>query len=265
MKQRLLIPSIILAMAVQTMALLAAPCAARDEADNSTPEKELDMFIAHADVSPYYMEVPEFQGRGILLDVLKALVEPLNYTVTVNRLPDKRGWQMLENGELSVYASAREWVAQPDKFLWTDPFMLNEDVLLFRADSILEYTKPEDLYGKTVAGIKDFVYPALEPHFGPGMITRLDTTSPDVMLKLLSFGRADAVLVNHTEILWMFRNRPEIRPELFRLEKPPFDRAWFRFLFPKGHGWEPVVEQINHRLKVMKEDGSLKAILDQYR
>jgi ABC-type amino acid transport substrate-binding protein len=63
----------------------------------------------------------------------------------------------------------------------------------------------------------------------------------------------------------MLRNQKNIQAGQFRLEEMHFDSAWYRFIFPKGRGWEPVITQLNHRLEKMKTDGSLKAILDQYR
>ena len=228
-------------------------------------EAALAMFIAYADVPPYYLVNAVGRHRGILADVIEEVVRPLGLAVAIRRLPDKRGWDMLETGEVDVYASAREWVPEPDRFLWTDSFMPNDDVLLCLAGSGLKYAGPESLHGKTVAGIKGFVYPALEAHFGPGAITRLDATSPEAMLELLRLRRADAVLVNRTEILWMFRNHRDLDAGRFRLIEPAVGRARYRFLFPRGRGWEPVIEQFNRRLAEMRRDGSLKAILDRYR
>ncbi|EGB15081.1 extracellular solute-binding protein family 3 [Pseudodesulfovibrio mercurii] len=226
---------------------------------------KLVMFIAHADVPPYYLETADGQGRGILMDVLRAVAGPLGYEAVPRRLPDKRGWHMLEYGGVDVYATAREWIPEPDRFLWTGTFMPNEDVLLYRAGSAFAYDGPESLHGMRVAGIKGFVYPALESHFGPGGIIRLDTTTPEALLELLALGRADAVLVNRTEILWMFRNREGLEPHRFRMDETPVGRAHYRFVFPKGRGWEPVIDLFNRRLREMKRDGSLKAILDRYR
>lgn len=246
--------------------LLLAESAGSPGLAAETPKTaELVMFIAYADVPPYYLNTAQARGNGILMDVLRAVAEPLGYTVTPRQLPDRRGWRMLEHGGVDVYATAREWVAEPERFLWTDAFMPNEDVLLCLATSTLRYAGPESLYGKTVAGIRGFLYPALEGHFGPGGIIRLDTTSPQALLELLRRGRADAVLVNRTEILWMFRNLPNLQPTLFRIDETPVGTAEFRFLFPRGRGWEPVIDQFNGRLREMKRDGSLKAILDLYR
>ena len=232
---------------------------------DQAPNRELVMFIAYADVPPYFFDTPDSRGTGILPDVLRAVLRPLGYRFTTRQLPDKRGWEMLANGDLDVYASAREWVETPGRFLWTDPFMGSEDILLYRAESTLRYTRPEDLYGKAVAGIKGFVYPALEGHFRPDGIIRLDATSPDAMLKALTMGRADAILINHTEIQLMFRNRKDLDPAAFRIDETPMGHADFRFLFPGNPKWEPLVRQINARLETMKRDGSLEAVLDRYR
>jgi polar amino acid transport system substrate-binding protein len=143
--------------------------------------------------------------------------------------------------------------------------MDNEDVLLCRAGAPLSYTGPESIFGRTVACIKGFVYPALEGHFGPGGITRMDATSPEAMLELLIRGRADAMVVNRTEIQWLLRTQKDLGAHRFRMERIPVGSALFRFLFPRGRGWEPVVGQFNRRLREMRRDGSLKAILDRYR
>jgi len=237
------------------------PCAAADAQEKTG----LVMFIAHADVPPYSLREPKPENHGILMDVLRAVTAPLGYAVTAWRLPDKRGWDMLENGGVDVYASAREWIENPDRFLWTDPFMANEDVLLCLVDKPLAYAGPKSLHGTTVACIKGFVYPALEDHFRPGGIIRMDATSPEAMLELLVRGRADAVLVNRTEIQWILRARRDLEPRRFRLIQPPVGRVPFRFVFPRNRGWEPLVAQFNRRLAAMRSDGSLKAILDRYR
>ncbi|WP_394699831.1 substrate-binding periplasmic protein [uncultured Pseudodesulfovibrio sp.] len=226
--------------------------------------KGMVMFIAHADVPPYYIANSGGVNNGILMDVLRAVTGPLDRTVTSMRLPDKRGWYMLTHGGLDVYATAREWIENPDRFLWTDPFMANEDVLVYRVGSPQIYSGPESLLGRNVACIRGFIYPPLEASFKSGKITRLDAPSPEAMLELLLRGRADAVLVNRTEILWLLRTDKNLEPHRFRIDPQPVDRAFIRFLFPRDRGWEPMVDAFNRRLEAMRTDGSLKAILDRY-
>jgi len=228
-------------------------------------EKTIVMFVPDTDWPPYLINDPKYTGGGVLVEVLKVVAEPMGYTVKVRRYPNKRGWKLLEDGDIDVHVKAKEWVKNPDKYLWTAPFMVSEDILLYSANSTLEYTSPEALYGKTVAAMEGFVYPVLEAHFGPGKINRVNATSPFTMLDLLDHGRVDAALVNKSETQWLFRNRSDIKPDRFRMDKIPCDKAWYRYVFTKDSKWHPFINEFNKTLKAMKKDGRLKAIMDQYR
>jgi polar amino acid transport system substrate-binding protein len=227
--------------------------------------RDLVLFMTNEDWPPFQISDPAFKGKGVIVDVLTEIATPLGLPLKVQVLPERRGWDMLDHGELDIFLTAREWTEDPDRYLWTDPLMLNEDVLLFRADSTLRYVSPASLQGRCVAAMEDFVYPALEPSFREGKIKRIDCGSPYNMLEMLDLGRVDAALVNRSETLWLFRNHPELHPERFRMDKTPFDSAWYRFLLPRGQGWEAYIGLFNKRIKAMKRDGTLNAILDRYR
>lgn len=228
-------------------------------------DKTIIMFIPDTDWPPYLINDPRYPGGGVLLEVMRAVVTPLGYEVKTCRLPNKRGWELLNCREVDAHAKAKEWVKYPDNYQWTAPFMLHEGVLLYRSNNNLEYTKPEALYGKTLVGIKGFIYPTLEPHFGPGKIHRIDVSNPFAMLELLNLGRVDAAMVNKNETLWLFKNRPDLNPERFRLDSKPFGSAGYRYVFNNDKRWAPFIEKFNARLDEMKRNGDLDKILDQYR
>ena len=237
--------------------ILALPVPAR-----AAESQRLTLFLPDTDWPPYVTQ--EGEG-GVFSELLSAIAEPLGYRVNVEFLPDRRGWEMLDTGQVDVHVKAKKWVADPDKYLWTEPFLEHEDVLLYSAKSDLEYTSPEALYGKSVAAIRSFRYPVFDPHFGPGKITRVDVGSPRAMLALLELGRVDAALVNRAETQWMLRHTPGTDPSAFRLDKTSFDTAQYRFLFSRKAKWEPLIKRINAALAAMKRDGLLHAMLNRYR
>jgi len=248
------------------LTVAVAACAlAPSDGEASAKDKTIVMFVPDTDWPPYFINDPKSPCCGVLVEVLKAAAEPMGYTVKARKYPNKRGWALLEDGDVDVHVKAKEWVKNPDRFLWTAPFMESEDILLYSANSTLEYTSPKALYGKTVAAMEGFVYPVLEAHFGPGKIIRVDATSPYTMLDLLDHGRVDAALVNKSETQWLFRNRPNLKPERFRMDKTSCDKAWYRYVFTKESNWQPFIKEFNKTLKAMKKDGRLKAIMDQYR
>jgi polar amino acid transport system substrate-binding protein len=227
--------------------------------------KTITMFIPDTDWPPYLMDDPQYPGGGVLKEVFTAIAEPMGYTVHMKKLPNKRGWLLLDKGEVDVHAKAKVWVENPDKYLWTDSFMDHEDCLLYRANSKHHYTTPKALYGKKILAIEGFVYPLFEFYFEEGKIIRMDVNDPYAMLEMLSMGRADAALVNKNETLWLFRNKPDIHPERFRIESIPHSSAEYRYVFTLDYKWIPFIHEFNQRLEVMKQDGRLKKILDQYR
>lgn len=228
-------------------------------------DKVIRMFLPDTDWPPYLIDDPRYPGGGVLLEVMKGVAEPMGYEIKVERLPDKRGWYLLEKGDVDVHAKAQVWVTDPDRFLWTEPFMEHEGVLLYPVESRIRFTGNKSLYGQRVVAIQGFIYPAFEQDFQSGRIIRVDVTCPYAMLELLARGRADAALVNRSETLWLFANRPELQPERFRMEDKPYDSAGYRYVFTKEDRWKPFIRVFDRRIREMKADGQLDAILDKYR
>lgn len=246
------------------LAALAGPAIVPRTAD-SDDAKRITLFLPETDWPPYVTTMPDHPEGGIFAEVLRAVAEPMGYTVRVEFLPDRRGWEMLDSGQVDVHVKARKWVVDPDRYRWSGPFLEHQDTLLYPAARTLEYTSPEALYGKSVAAIRGFRYPVFEPHFGPGRITRVDVTTPFAMLDLLERDRVDAALVNRAETQWMLNHTPQINPDRFRLDERDFDTARYRFVFSPARDWQPFIEQFNQGLEAMKQDGRLQAILDEYK
>jgi len=257
-RHRMRLPGLFALLA--TLALLLAPvlggvCHAE--------QRRVVMFIPDTDWPPYVISDPTHPEGGVLQAVFRAVAEPMGYEVEVRRLPDRRGWLQLEQGEVDVHAKAMEWVRNPDDYLWTDPFLPSETVFLYREDSDIVSATPADLHGRAVAAIKGFIYPELEAHFGPGRIERVDVASPFTMLDLLALGRVDAALVNGAETRWLMRTDPRL--DGFRLDPCSCGHADYRFVFTRDDKWKPFIEEFNRRLARMRKDGSLDALLDEYR
>jgi polar amino acid transport system substrate-binding protein len=248
---------------LRAVALLAALWLALAGVCRADDAKRVIMFIPDTDWPPYVMSDPAHPHGGVLQAVFRAVAEPMGYEVDVRRLPNQRGWMLLDSGEVHVHAKAREWVKNPDAYLWTDPFMPSETVFLYHEDSDIVTAQAADLYGRSVAAIKGFIYPELEAHFGPGRIERVDVASPFTMLELLALGRVDAALVNGAETRWLMRT--DWRLKGFRLDPRPCGHADYRFVFTRDDAWKPFIAEFNARLARMKKDGSLDAILDSYR
>lgn len=231
----------------------------------ATPKNgELILFMPDTNWPPYITSQEPDKPRGVLVEIISEAVKPLGYTLIIKALPDRRGWIQLDAGDVDAHAKAREWVKEPEKYLWTIPFLKSVDTLLTTADSDLEYSTPEDLKGLRVAVINSFYYPTLERYFDNGSITRIDASDPYRMIEMVDRGRADAAVVNRRETQWLFKTRPDLSPERFTIHKTPIDSAWYRFAFTRANGWEPHLPRINQKLEAMLKDGRMESILCKY-
>jgi len=249
------------------LALLAFLCLGGGtscRADSAAPGGTLTMFIPATDWPPYTIIAPGHKQQGVLVDLFMAVAESLGYQGRVFSVSEKRGWDMLQTGGADLYCKAKEWVPNHTHYLWTNTIMRNDDVLYVRDDNPVQFNDIKDLYGMKIGVIKYFVYPGLEAAFKSGMITRVNVTSPYALLEMVALGRIDAALMNLKGTQWMMRTRPELNAKRFRLLKKPVDSAWYRFLFPKGKNYQPLVRKFNQAIQKLKQDGTFKAIFAQY-
>jgi ABC-type amino acid transport/signal transduction systems, periplasmic component/domain len=222
-------------------------------------------FIPDTNWPPYLIEDSGGKLSGLLPDLLQEVLNPLGFEVKLLRLPNKRGWVMLDSGEVDLHLKAREWVPNAEDYLWSDPLFDSEDVLLYSRERPIRFDTLEDLVGLRIAVVNSFVYPGLDEMFAAGEADRVPLDSPFAMLDLVAMGRADAAVVNRAETLWLFRNRPELHGKRFALTDVATDISPYRFVFTKQKSWAPLLEKINQELAAMKADGRLDEILHRYR
>ncbi|MGE4292598.1 MAG: substrate-binding periplasmic protein [Desulfovibrio sp.] len=228
-------------------------------------QRMLVAFVPDTNWPPYLLGNTEDQPIGLLPDLLREVLEPLGYGVRFLHLPNKRGWVMLDSGEVDLHFKAREWVPNADDYLWSDPVFDSENVLLSSRKRPLDFDTLDDLKGLRIAVISSFVYPRLNELFTSGEAVRIPVDSPFSMLNLVDMGRVDAAVVNRSETQWLFQNRPKLHGERFVLTEKALDVSPYRFVFTKRKNWAPLMERINEQLATMKADGRLDEILQRYR
>lgn len=138
---------------------------------------------------PPYLIVKQDRASGIMWDVMERIASRLGYRVVAERIPRKRVDQMLLDGFIDATPRAREWTAEPDKFLFTDPVVHIEEVFFVPSQSPLEYQQPEDLFSRTVVTHLGYLYPPLEPYFQSGKIQRFDVARDRNMFTYLVYGQ----------------------------------------------------------------------------
>ncbi len=230
----------------------------------ATPQnKEIIVGFNSVAWPPYLIKETNGKIHGIMIDVIKEIAAKHGFSVKIMELPEKRAIRGMVSGEIDAYSKAKEWVAEPDAYLWTDPVVESTDVLIFPKDRPVDFETPDDLTGKTIGAILGYRYPTLEPYFADGRIERDDVKKDSLMLRKLLRGRDDAAIINKLVAFWVIRKNPEFKGK-FAFSETPVGTAGCRVMFTAKQNWQPFIALFNKELALMKTDGRLNEIIRKY-
>lgn len=233
-------------------------------AAHATPEnKEIVVGFNNVAWPPYLIKDPNGKIHGIMIDVIKTIASKHGFSVKITSLPEKRAIRAIASGDIDAYSKAKEWVKNPEAYLWTDPVVDSTDVLIFPKDRPVDFETPDDLKGKKIGAILGYRYPLLEPYFADGRIKRDDVKRDSLMLGKLLRGRDDAAIINKLVAFWVIRQNPEFKGK-FAFSDEPVGEAGCGFMFTPKRNWGPFIETFNNELAVMETDGRLDAIVRKY-
>ncbi|MDM4766209.1 ABC transporter substrate-binding protein [Pelomonas sp. SE-A7] len=164
-----------------------------------------------------YYDYPPFQvapGQGLSQDLAQwlereGLVRPQLEVLPrrrVDAITGKAGWQGL------VPWVAPSWF--PNKsaerpFVWSEPLMDDEDLVLSRRAHPIVFEGVESLRGLTLGGVFGHVYRDADPMVLRGELTRLDSFTQEANLRMLQLGRVDAIFLSRSGLGWWKRRLPE--------------------------------------------------------
>jgi len=211
---------------------------------------------------PPYMIVDQEAPTGIMWDVVSLISARIGVRIVPQQIPRKRVDQMLLDGYIDGTSRAREWVQEPDKFLFTNPVVDIQEVFFTPKHAGKTYHSPEDLFSKTLVTHLGYMYPELQPYFESGDIKRFDVSRDRDMFNFVLHGdRFDAAVVDLLVGRWILKN--EGLQDLFTVSSNNISSYGFRVMFRKEN--RSFVDKFNAELERIRKNGELEAILANYR
>jgi len=174
--------------------------------------------------------------------------------------------ELLVNNDAPIYTrlEAMEWVPGPDRFLWSDPILREDSIIVSSARTPLIYSGLDSLEGKTIGCIRNYTYPVIEPLFLQGKAIRYDVNKDILLLRMVKQGRVDGVAINKRTALWLLKTNPSLSREDFHFAEQPLSSVWLRFVFNHVTGWENCLPVVNRKIQAIRENGTLDEILSKY-
>lgn len=210
---------------------------------------------------PPYSFYTDAQNRGIMIEVLEKLIAKDGIEVKVSFLPEIRATRELDHCHIDVKPKAIEWVEKAQNYLWSDPVVISQDIVITRKGKMI--TAVSQLNGKIIGTVRGYSYPTLEKSFKSNTIKRADASSTLKMLEMLAKEHTDVAVTNLHVFKWYLKNYPELATKLIST-KVVVDQAPYRFQFCTSNEWKKLIPKINKNIAELKSSGELDLIIKRY-
>jgi len=189
-----------------------------------TPAAADDIVLYAYHLKPPYL-IDRDRQSGLYYDLARYLSEHVpGHTFKTVYLPRKRLETELENGRLHglVIGVHPSWFrdAARTRYLWSPPFMQDEDVVVSRLSEPVQYDGPESLAGKHLGLSFGYYYFGVDELVKTGRITRDDAVSEESSLDKLYRKRVDATIITRRTFDYLLRQRSDWQQQFYVARKP---------------------------------------------
>jgi len=154
------------------------------------------LILAVGEWPPYFSQ--NLREGGVFAHIVKEAFARKGLTVMYEFYPWARALSLAQAGDR--VAATPGWIQTPERsesFLFSDPVVLSREVLFYRADKSIVFTRVEDLQGLRIGAALGYSYgPEFDAAEKAGVLTVERTSSDDQNLRKLLAGRLDAVALN---------------------------------------------------------------------
>lgn len=179
----------------------------------------LGLPAARASVAPLklvsYYDYPPFvtgPNQGLTTDLAEWLKQHIG-KVSAELLPRRRVDALASQpGWLGVVPwVAPSWFpsAPQQRYLWSEPLMEDEDLVLSRKAKPVVFEGVQSLRGLTLGGVFGHVYRDTDPMTLRGELRRIDAFTQEANLRMLMLGRVDVIFLSRSGLGWWRHRLPD--------------------------------------------------------
>ncbi|WII73574.1 transporter substrate-binding domain-containing protein [Bdellovibrio sp. 22V] len=194
---------------------------------------------------------------GLVPDYINALAEELGMKSSLSLVTRYRLDDYLLKGQMDMLCyTSTVWASNKDQLDFSIPIFTKREVIIGPAPMPKRY---QDLQGKTIGAMLQYVYPKLDPLFAAKKINREDAPREEANLMKLLNGRLSYIVTDEIFLDYFKTKHPEIekgRERMF-LQEYPISCSISR----KGR---VKVKDLNAAIERLKTNGKLEKIFKKY-
>lgn len=194
---------------------------------------------------------------GVFFDIALEIGKRIQRPITFVLLPRGRLDARLASGQIELVCYDNEaWAGQYAKqYHWSSPIFRQSDLIVGHAGDpeVAKIRTTDDLKGKRIGAVLNFVYPALTPYFSDKSLEREDAGSGAANVEKLSVKRVPLILLNSLEYSY-YKSKDS------RLKKAPLEIDSVDVKCAVSKKSSLKIEEINMAIQELSRTGRLKKI-----
>ena len=223
----------------------------------------VDINVVHSGSWPPYAD-ENLPGQGLAIELVTTALKRSGYNPQVKTAPLA---QILEGSKSGIYdVFATPWFTmERAKYLdFSQPYLESSIQFIKRTDSPFEFTRFDDLEGKTIGVIEKYAYD--EDFNESTAFERISTGSLTENLRKLVNKEVDLTLDDELVLLYtLHRSMPRSMATLQILAKPLAVRGVNIGVSRKNPDHANIVANFNKAIAEMKADGSYDSIVQKHK
>lgn len=210
---------------------------------------------------PYFFDKGDAR-TGTIKDIYSAIAQETGDTIEYVRVPFNRALHKFEIGEIDIEPMTNPAYRGDSTVIgvYSVPFAVAEEVILFNKKEFIQVNSPDDLLGKTVGVVKGYYYPNYTPYFEDGRIKTSSAKSENKLIKLLAANRFSQALINKDFAQYTMKEQG-LKDQL--AVGQTFNALDMMIRFHPNK--KEAVPRFNTAIQKLKDNGTIEKIYNSYR
>ncbi|MCP4111326.1 MAG: amino acid ABC transporter substrate-binding protein [Desulfobacteraceae bacterium] len=231
--------------------------------NNNIAAQENPLFIATESNAPPFSDKNYFNG-GYTTEIIRSALENAGYSVEFKFVPFARGFALLKDGVYAGMAALYYTDERAKTIAYTEPIAQDDQVFFqLKGRGISYQGNLHTLQSYKIGVVRSYAYS--KEFEEAGFLNKIVSSSPEKNINLLLHKRIDLLIESEKVIIYLLQTKFPEQKDAMEVLAPPVKTQLLYVGFSKKHPkHKQLVADFNRRLKIIKEDGTMKNINEKY-
>ncbi|WP_108649434.1 substrate-binding periplasmic protein [Dongshaea marina] len=218
-----------------------------------------EIYLTSADYPPYFSK--KLPQQGFITQQVKAAFKVMGYQVRLELYPWRRAFRVAQNGMADGMFTLWETEERKKWFYYSDPLPPSNILVFFKMRGLkVKFSSFKDLKPYSIGSVLGYSYPW---EFKEANIDKQVFHSDPELIDALVAGKIQLALIDKLQGEYLLKTQHPLQAELFESMTPAVSVSPQHLVISKkAQDARKIIEDFNHGLQQLKENGALQQIFD---